>query len=159
MNGCHSCEYAKGIAAGRYRRVDFKHTPCNGCDVCSDEHVIEYNDNWVSEKLYKQRDERYERREESEGPEDMYPVSVMADFVKALLALPAPVRESVAMRFAGLKYREIGERLGVTTACAEKRLFNALRLWPQLQELFPAKVAKYKKRHRKFFPMRKKLRK
>ncbi len=156
MRGCHSCEYAKGIAAGRYKLVDFKHTPCAGCEVCPEEFSIEYDDNRVSEELYARRDGRYERREESGEPEDCYPISVLAGFVKGLLALPAPVRESVALRFAGLKYREIAERLGVTTACAEDRVSRALRLWPQLQELFPVKVAKYKKRHRMSFPTRKK---
>ncbi len=153
MKGCHSCEHAAAVAAGRYKFFNFKDTPCAGCEVCPDEHVIAYDDNWVSKELYARRDERYERREVPGKPEACFPISVMAEFVRGLLSLPAPMRESVAMRYAGMKYREIGERLGVTTACVESRVSRALRLWPQLQDLFPAKVSKYEKRHRVLFPI------
>jgi DNA-directed RNA polymerase specialized sigma24 family protein len=70
----------------------------------------------------------------------------MEEILKGLLLLPAGERDTVAMRYAGMKYRDIAEAQGVTMSCVEKRHRSAMRRWPVLRELFPLKACKQKRR-------------
>ncbi len=73
-------------------------------------------------------------------------MDVMQEFVKGLLSLPKNLRDVVAMRYSGLKYREIAEIQGVTMACAEKRHRRAMERWVPLRQFFAEKVAKQQTR-------------
>ena len=70
------------------------------------------------------------------------PVSVLAEFVRQLMALPQDVRDVVCMRVLGLTYREIARRQGLTTAGAEARHERGMNLFPPLRQMFARKTAK-----------------
>jgi hypothetical protein len=84
--------------------------------------------------------------EEEQSGSLLLPVEIMSDFVNGMMSLPAELRDVVGWRFQGLQYKEIAERQGTTTQCAEMRHKRALKSWPALQSLFPLKTAKRRRR-------------
>jgi DNA-directed RNA polymerase specialized sigma24 family protein len=84
--------------------------------------------------------------EEYEEEEPRLPLSVMSEAVARLMALAPKTRDVVCWRFAGMRYREIARRMGVTVAAAELRHRRALVQWPALRELFAEKAAKQSRR-------------
>ena len=55
-------------------------------------------------------------------------------------------RDVVCLRFIGLTYPEIAVKQGITSAGAEARHERAMRLFPELRELFILKTARHNKR-------------
>jgi DNA-directed RNA polymerase specialized sigma24 family protein len=86
--------------------------------------------------------------EESDVKEDELPVSVLTDLLVRLMALPSELRDIVCWRFVGLTYPEIGKKHRVTSAGAEARHRRAMRMFPELRELFIVKTAKRKMRRK-----------
>ena len=135
MRGCHSCEHAAGIAEGKYAGAAWEDVPCSTCDVMSGMGFsIEFDELRPAGEAVGDED--------SSGGEDRLPVDVMREIVVGLLKLKPELRDVVAWRFAGIRYKDIALALGVTLGCAEKRHRRALELWPALRALFPRKVAK-----------------
>ncbi len=84
--------------------------------------------------------------EEFEMEEAVLPVSVMSEAIANLMALSSTTRDVVCWRFAGMRYREIARRLGVTVAGAELRHRRALNKWTALRALFTEKSEKQRRR-------------
>ncbi len=80
------------------------------------------------------------------GAEELIPVEVLRSLVVGLLELPPELRDVVCWRFAGMQYKEIAEIQGVTMAAAEARHRRAMRIWPELERMFPEKVVKHRRR-------------
>jgi DNA-directed RNA polymerase specialized sigma24 family protein len=78
--------------------------------------------------------------------ETKMPVGVMEELVARLLSLPQELRDVVCWRFTGLTYPEIARVQRITTAGAEARHERAMRLFPELRELFIVKTARQKMR-------------
>ncbi len=150
MRGCHSCEHAGAIAAGVYRDTPWEQTPCAECRagcsssvgaMCFDEDRSP--EDWTDGG---DGDDRGDDRGETAA--DALPVSVMNEVVHGLLSLPPELRDTVCLRFQGVKYREIAALHGVTVSGAEKRHRRALACWPVLRALFAVKAAKQNRRKR-----------
>jgi hypothetical protein len=84
--------------------------------------------------------------EESDVKEDKLPVSVLTDLLVRLMALPRELRDIVCWRFVGLTYPDIAKKQRVTGAGAEARHRRAMRMFPELRQLFIVKTAKRKMR-------------
>ena len=162
MNGqCHRCEHQAAIAVGRGRDVDFSKTPCFACLQQKPESSAgtrEYDENRIL--LDRILDERIWNAGpvcevgdtglgyEEVVPEPKYRVSGLRPFVKAFMALGKKTRDTLALAFQGLKFREIAARLGDSTpAAVEMRVARAM-VWP-IGELFPKKIAKATRRRAK----------
>jgi len=147
LTGCHKCEHAAAIAAGKYEGKAWEELPCSACDVMSGcGFAVEFDETRASETSAfpgptADMSSRCPAGDERE-PEDRLPVSVMREIVIGLLKLKPELRDVVAWRFAGIRYSDIALAQGVTEACAEKRHRRAMELWPALRALFPRKVAK-----------------
>jgi DNA-directed RNA polymerase specialized sigma24 family protein len=98
--------------------------------------VIEYDDDReIKEEGYKDG--------KPEVAEPLMPASVLADALRLFLSLPRDALDVLHMRYGGLPYREIAEKLGVGTAAAvEVRHKRALAKIPALRALFPEKIGK-----------------
>lgn len=86
--------------------------------------------------------------DEIDEADAMLPISVMAELVRGLLSLSPEQLQVVLLRYAGLMYREIAVKQGVTPAAAEVRLTRAMKKWPALQAFFSGKARKQKSRCR-----------
>ncbi len=141
MNACHNCPYAEAVARGDYADASWEAAPCSTC-VANESSglVLEYDDDrWDKREAEGYRGEHVDT---SDPTAAMLPVDVMQELVAGLLRLKPELRDVVSWRYAGMSYREIAERQGVTSAAAEKRHRQALDEWPALKALFPNKVAK-----------------
>ena len=137
MKGCHDCAVADEIAEGRYENAAWDEVPCSTCKVADRTGFsMEYDDD--------RETAGQDAGEDTSG--QLVPVGVLAGFVEGFLKLPPPLRDVVAMRYAGMKYARIAEVQGVTMACVEKRHRQAMKLWPELRELFPMKASKQLRR-------------
>ena len=139
MTGCHDCPVAEAIAKGEYANTAWAEIPCSTCNVADGGYAIEYDDSRPGAA-----DSSAGQLEEETST--MLPLDVMTEVLKGLLLLPPEQRDTVAMRYSGMRYPEIAARLGVSTACVEKRHRTAMKRWPMLRELFPLKAAKQKTR-------------
>lgn len=84
---------------------------------------------------------------EAELHEAQLPVTVLEELVERLLTLPRELRDVVCWRFMGLEYKEIGRKQRITTAGAEARHDRAMRLFPELRQLFIVKTRRQRMRH------------
>ena len=84
--------------------------------------------------------------EEGDAGDKKLPVSVMEELVARLLALPQELRDVVCWRFMGKEYQEIARKQRITTAGAEARHRRAIRMFPELSELFILKTTRMKMR-------------
>ncbi len=149
---CHRCEHREAVEAGKYAGMSFGDTPCAKCELKE-----------VSLRTMEVDPERpvfvpgQEGLPESscrvdpfpdEGDEcdKSLPVRVMEELVARLLTLPEELRDVVCWRFAGMEYQEIARRQRITTAGAEARHRRAMRMFPELRELFIVKTARKKVR-------------
>ena len=153
---CHRCKDREDMEAGKYAGIPFDQTPCAKCQL----HEVSLRTMPVNPErpvfvpggmAPGQTDEGLHVDnpfpEEAEASEAKLPVNVMEELITRLLALPHDIRDIVCWRFMGLSYPEIGRRQGITTAGAEARHRRAMRMFPELRELFIRKTARHKRRH------------
>jgi len=158
---CHRCGHRTAIQNGKYRGVPFEQTPCSRCElrervrfgfvVPFKEDAGLRDDEPHDERSFVQRgqidwssyatvDKSFAEEYAEDDP--VLPLSVMGEAVSRLMSLSAKTRDVICWRFAGMRYREIARRLGVTIAAAELRHRRALDQWPALRALFAEKAAK-----------------
>ena len=149
---CHRCPHSEDVAAGKYLNVGFALTPCGKCELLEfslrtmplDEDRPAYvpgADGGVEPTC-----EMVPFPEEEEVEAAKLPVHVMEEFIVRLLALPDDVRDVVCWRFIGLTYPQIADKQRTTTAGAEARHRRAMRMFPELRQLFILKTARQKMR-------------
>ena len=149
MNECHECKHDADVKAGKYKDVPFAETPCATCELReSSMKTQEFDDEraYAAGPVCELGDAGLGYTEEEQEP--MYRVSGLRPFVQAFMALRKKTRDTLALRFQGLKLGEITTRLGGTPAGADRRLVRGMAIWP-LGELFPAKTARAKRRRMK----------
>jgi len=151
---CHKCEHHEAVEAGKYVGVAFDLTPCSKCDlqevsirtmeVDGDRPV--YVPGRQSGGMPGQAGAGLHWDvpfpEEEELAEATIPLNLIEEFITRLLGLPEDLRDVVCLRFIGLTYPEIARKQGITTAGAELRHKRAMRLFPELRQLFILKTAR-----------------
>ena len=147
---CHKCKHREDLEDGKYAKTPFRRTPCGKCElreisirtmeVDLDRPVYDPGKGGPSQPVY-DVDPFSE-----EAVETKMPVGVMEELVARLLSLPQELRDVVCWRFTGLTYPEIARVQRITTAGAEARHERAMRLFPELRELFIVKTARQKMR-------------
>lgn len=141
---CHSCPHSDAILRGEFDSKPWKEIPCAACTMGED--------TFYSIPLDEDRppvpagDPAFERTKASVPLKAQMPVDVLAQFVEALMNLPAGQRDVIAWRFQCLTYKEIAQRQGTSIQLAEMRHKIAMRDYPILRTLFPEKVAKRRRR-------------
>jgi len=156
---CHRCKYRGKVESGKYAKTRFRRTPCAKCELRE-----------VSLRTMEVDPNRpvfgYETRgggatpgqtcsgvhydtpfpEEAEVADAKLPVNVLEELVARLLTLPQEVRDVVCWRFMGKEYKDIARRQRITSAGAEARHERAMRMFPELRELFIRKTWRAKLR-------------
>ena len=84
--------------------------------------------------------------EEGEAEDKSLPVRVMEELVARLLTLPQELRDVVCWRFMGMEYQDIAKKQRITAAGAEARHRRAMRMFPELSQLFILKTTRMKTR-------------
>lgn len=156
---CHRCPYRQAVQDGVFKEVPFDQTPCGICELRQSSVRSMALDHERSPFI--REAERAEVPpdqggdgvhvdcpfpEEVQEPEPTLPVDVLQEFVVRLLSLPQDVRDVVCWRFIGLTYPEIAAKQGLTIAGAEARHERAMRMFPELRELFIFKTARQRMR-------------
>ena len=149
---CHKCPHRADVEAGKYRQVPYEATPCAPCQPreCS-LHTLAVD---TDRPVYLPGREGAECHvdvpfpEEAEAARALVPLHVLEELVCRLLSLPAELRDVVCWRFMGLSYPQIAQSQGITAAGAEQRHVRAMRMFPELRTLFPAKTRRAKTRRR-----------
>jgi len=141
---CHDCPHAGEIAAGAFADVPWEETPCAECLRAGRPGAVCL----TSGKRHVFLDEaRTAAPEPADGPGDtLMPVSVLADALGALLRLSAKTLEVVRLRYLGVGYREIAERLGMGRSACTMRVVRALADYPVLMELLPRTKGRVRRR-------------
>lgn len=153
---CHKCGHREELEDGKYAGIPFRRTPCARCELKQDStRTMEVDPErpvYVPGAVYGGTTTRHAGCEmvpfveEVAVEEKSLPVRVMEELVARLLTLPAELRDVVCWRFAGMEYQEIAKRQRITTAGAEARHRRAMRMFPELRELFVVKTARMKMR-------------
>jgi hypothetical protein len=139
---CHSCPHSQAIRSGEYASTPWEKLPCATCKLGEDTFFsIPFDEQNPPESSVLHPTSHIQP-----STNTLLPVDLLSDFVTGLMSLPSELRDVVAWRFQGLQYKEIAERQGTTTQCAEMRHKRALKIWPALQSLFPRKAAKRRRR-------------
>ena len=153
---CHKCEHHEAVEAGKYVGVPFELTPCSKCDL--QEVSIRTMEIEPDRPVYVPGRQSggtpglggagvhwdVPFPEELEAEEATIPVNLIEEFITRLLGLPEVVRDVVCLRFIGLTYPEIARKQGITTAGAESRHRRAMRMFPELRQLFILKTMRQK---------------
>ncbi len=151
---CHRCKNREAIEAGKYAQMTFGKTPCAKCelrevslrtmaiDVDRPAYVVG-TDGGASATCEMVP---FPEELEAEVAEAKLPVDVLEELVERLLTLPQDLRDVVCWRFMGLEYKEIARKQRITTAGAEARHDRAMRLFPELRQLFIVKTARQRMR-------------
>jgi len=151
---CHRCQHREAIEAGKYAKTPFRRTPCAKCELrevslrtmtVDPERPVfvpggEDGVNTPGRSGEESACAMVPFTEEAEGGETKLPVGVLEELVARLLTLPQEVRDVVCWRFLGLEYKEIARKQRITAAGAEARHKRAMRLFPELRELFVLKT-------------------
>jgi len=139
---CHSCPHSKSILRGDYDSTPWNELPCATCKLGEDTfYSVPFDEEHPPEAAVSHPTSYIQP---STSP--LLPADVLSQFVQGLLSLPSELRDVVSLRYQGLQYKEIAERQGTTTQCAEMRHKRAMREWPVLKSLFPYKTAKRRRR-------------
>lgn len=161
--GCHKCKHAAAVAAGKYRNVPWDRTPCAACGLRESSLGTLPVD---EERLAEEPETGFGVADplgtacgdggvsvaagsvewSGHGEAETLPVSVMGSVVRGLLSLPPRARDTVCLRYQGRTYREIAELLGSTVSAVEMQHWRAMRAWPDLRALFPAKAKRQARR-------------
>lgn len=165
---CSRCKYSVAVAAGKYRDAPWEETPCARCEYRdqSSIYTIRYNEDRGAD-LDNDADDPdvangglavgrechsvgwgssswncVDAEPEGEEADPLLPLSVLGDVVRGLMWMEPATRDTVCLRYQGLKYREIAARQGGTVSAAETRHWRAMTRWPELKALFALKAAK-----------------
>jgi hypothetical protein len=150
MTECHKCEHREKVEAGRYAKTPFKRTPCGKCElkeVSLRTMEVDLNRPAFVPGADGPKEPTYEMEFciEPEGEEKL-PVGILEELVARLLSLPRDLRDVVCWRFVGMEYKEIAWRQQITASGAERRHERAMRLFPELRELFLLKTVRRRMR-------------
>ena len=143
---CHRCKHRQSIDGRKYAKTPFRRTPCARCKLreCSlrtmpvDPDRPPYVPGAEGVKFHVD----VPFPEEAEESRDLMPVDVMRELAARLLALPPELRNVVCWRISGLTYPQIACKQRVTTAGVEARHRRAMRMFPELRQLFILKTAR-----------------
>jgi hypothetical protein len=145
---CHRCPHREEVEAGKYAKTPFGRTPCAKCELRENSsRTMEFDEDRPATGP-DMVCEMNPFAEESDVKEDKLPVSVLTDLLVRLMALPRELRDIVCWRFVGLTYPDIAKKQRVTGAGVEARHRRAMRMFPELRQLFIVKTAKRKMRKR-----------
>jgi DNA-directed RNA polymerase specialized sigma24 family protein len=133
---CSKCEWDGRVQAGEFKDRPWEETPCARCE-------FEEDSTWT----FEYDDDRPPLEEGCAGGtadvgDPLVPASVLADALRLFLSLPRDALDVIHLRFGGMPYREIAEKLGVGVAAVEVRHKRALEKVPALKALFPKKIGK-----------------
>lgn len=140
---CHKCGWEESVRSGKFEGVPWEETPCAKCrmeDGPAEKRMVPYDDEKGSA--------RPSEEIPAEGVEWM-PVGVLADALRFLFALPRDALEVLRLRYGGMPYAEIAERLGASVKSVECRMARTLEAQPVLVELFPRKAKALARRRAK----------
>jgi hypothetical protein len=143
---CHRCKHREDLEAGKYAAVPFRKTPCAKCEL--KEVSLRTMEVDPDRPVYVVgKDAGVETTvpcpEEMEATAEIkLPLDVLEELVSRLLTLPQELRDVVCWRFMGLEYKEIARKQKLTTAGAEARHDRAMRMFPELRQLFIVKTAR-----------------
>jgi hypothetical protein len=142
MGVCSKCEVAVRIANGELKDTPWDKTPCARCALKEDSTgTMEFDEGRPPvEEGYKFG--------KPEVADPLLPASVLADALRLFLALPRDALDVIHLRYGGLPYREIAEKLGVGVAAVEIRHKRVIKSIPVLKALFPGKIGKQAGRRR-----------
>ena len=153
---CHRCKHREDMEAGKFAGMPFRKTPCATCELKEVSiRTMEVDPERPVFVPGRENDGTEPRRDvcellttaEEEDPGDKkLPLSVMEELVARLLTLPRELRDVVCWRFMGKEYQEIAREQRITTAGAEARHRRAMRMFPELKELFILKTSRMKMR-------------
>lgn len=153
---CHRCKHREDLEAGKFAGMPFRKTPCAKCELREvslrtmevDPDRPVYVPGKECDGIRPRRDgcEMVPFPEEGDAGDKKLPVSVMEELVARLLTLPQELRDVVCWRFMGKEYQEIARKQRITTAGAEARHRRAMRMFPELKELFILKTSRMKMR-------------
>ena len=147
MAVCTGCPHNADVQAGKYKELVWEKTPCARCELEEKAmFCIEYDEDRLT--AAEEGKPVASQVEEQDDAELLLPVSILTEVVNGLLSLSPEQRDVVCMRHAGMRYKEIAEKQGVTTAAAEVRHTRALKKWPALQAFFSGKSRKQTTRRR-----------
>ena len=144
---CSKCEWSEKVKAGEFEGVPWGETPCCRCELVQDSTgTLEYKESVGGPG--RPGDGKTPR--DVDRPQDVLPAAILADALRLFLSLPRDALDVIHMRYGGLPYAEIGEKLGITPAAVEIRQKRLMQQIPALQALFPqkAKRAAAKRRRR-----------
>lgn len=158
---CHKCPHLDSIQSGDYASSPWKDTPCAKCSFGASPCFIEPFDEENPPEYPASGFPAYSNLSggspsslestllpQEEDPDNkFFPGSMFHEFFQAMLSLEPCLRDIVGWRYQGLTYREIAERQGTSSQLAEMRHKRALREWPVLKALFPAKMARQARRN------------
>lgn len=147
---CSQCEWYEKVKLGEFKDVPWDDVPCSRCELKEfSNHTIEYKENIGADdddgddaKVPGRINPGGPRRPDVQEAEVKLPVSLLADTLRLFLALPRDALDVLHMRYGGLPYKDIGEKLGVTSAAVEVRHKRLLAEIPALKELYPRKAKK-----------------
>lgn len=145
---CSKCEWHERVLAGEFASASWSSTPCSRCTLTVDSTgALEYKE--AIGEPGRPGDGKTPRDADADTAETSLPVSVLSDTLKLFLELPRDALDVIHMRYEGLPYAEIGEKLGITPAAVEVRQKRLMAKIPALQALFPGKTNKAEARRRR----------
>ena len=143
---CYHCPHAAAIARGDYADVSWQDTPCFGCG--SDDSLLPYREaGQLDERLVKDgRPGPAEEASASDSEPGVYPLSVLADALEAVLQLEPVDFEILRMRRDLRSWEEIGLTVGMEVEACQMRMTRLVRREPVLVELVPTLKGKLVRR-------------
>ena len=149
---CHRCKHREALEGGKYAGVPFRRTPCAKCELKEVSlRTMEVDPERPvfmpgREGLAESSCGMEPFPEEGEAEDKSLPVRVMEELVARLLTLPQELRDVVCWRFMGMEYQDIAKKQRITAAGAEARHRRAMRMFPELSQLFILKTTRMKLR-------------
>ena len=143
---CYHCPHAAAIARGDYADSSWQDTPCFGCG--SDDSLLPYREaGQLDERLVKDgRPGPAEEVSASDSEPGVYPLSVLAAALEAVLQLEPVDFEILRMRRELRSWEEIGLTVGMEVEACQMRMTRLVRREPVLVELVPALKGKLARR-------------
>ncbi len=136
---CHKCEHHADVQAGKFAGVPWDQSPCAGC-------TFEETDSTYTIAYDPEREDEGARPVIGHHQEAFVPLSAVVAVLAMLWDMPEKVQRIIRGRMAKKTYGEIGREMGITGARVEWLHQQAMTRWPALRAMFPAKVARARRR-------------